>query len=155
VWCLSWRLGDGDVNRWHPGDEPPLDLIAHIEAGGEVIAQNAGFERVITNVVVRRDFPWWPELKIEQQDCTMARALALALPAGLDNLAIVLKLRSQKDKEGYNLMLRMCRPRSMSDDRTSRPVLRCRRADRVRCRRRIAAPDPLRETGLATRPDHQ
>jgi DNA polymerase len=118
VWCLSWRLGDGDVNRWHPGDEPPLDLIAHIEAGGEVIAQNAGFERVITNVVVRRDFPWWPELKIEQQDCTMARALALALPAGLDNLAIVLKLRSQKDKEGYNLMLRMCRPRSMSDDGT-------------------------------------
>lgn len=118
VWCLSWRLGDGPVNRWHPGDEPPLELIAHIEEGGEVIAQNAGFERVITNTVVRRDFPWWPKLKIEQQDCTMARALALALPAGLDNLAIALKLRFQKDKEGYNLMLRMCRPRSVLPDGT-------------------------------------
>lgn len=116
VWCLSWRLGDGPVERWHPGDEPPMELIAHIEAGGLVIAQNAGFERVITNKVIRRDLPWFPELKIEQQDCTMARALALALPAGLDNLAIALKLRFQKDKEGYNLMLRMCRPRSMDGD---------------------------------------
>ena len=119
VWMLSWRMDDGPVNRWHPYvDEPPLELIAHIEAGGEFIAQNAGFERTIWNTVLRRDFPWLPELKIEQQDCTMARALALALPAGLDNLAIALKLRFQKDKEGYNLMLRMCRPRSIADDGT-------------------------------------
>lgn len=117
VWMLSWRLDDGPVNRWHPDiDEPPLELIAHVEEGGEFIAQNAGFERVIWNTVLRRKFPWLPELKIEQQDCTMARALALALPAGLDNLAIALKLRFQKDKEGYNLMLRMCRPRSMDGD---------------------------------------
>jgi DNA polymerase len=80
VWCLSWRLDDGPVQRWRPGDEPPLQLLDHIEGGGRVIAHNAAFERIITNGVIRRDFPWWPELHAEQQDCTMARGLAWRCP---------------------------------------------------------------------------
>lgn len=117
-WLFSYRVGDGPILRWHPGDEDPLDLLAHIEDGGEVVAHNAGFERAIWNRNLRRALPHWPELRVEQQDCTMARAVALALPAGLDQLGKALKLRFQKDEEGSRLMMRMCRPRRIDADGT-------------------------------------
>lgn len=119
VWCLSWALESGPYGRWSPGDEDPLELLAHVEAGGRVVAHNAGFERTIWNWVIRqRIAPHWPELKIEQQDCTMARGLALALPADLDRLSKVLKTPVQKDKEGHALMMRMCKPRRTEADGT-------------------------------------
>lgn len=115
VICMSWRIGDkGPVQRWRPGDEDPIELLAHVESGGRVVAHNAGFERTIWNWVIRKRIaPHWPELRIEQQDCTMARGLALALPAGLDQLGRALNTFVQKDKEGHALMMRMCKPRRM------------------------------------------
>lgn len=120
VWCMSWRIGDkGPVERWHPGDEDPLELLIHVANGGRMIAHNAAFERLIWNVVVRRKYcPHWPELKIEQQDCTMSRAAALHLPQGLDQLGIALGLKQQKDKEGSALMLQMAKPRKRNPDGT-------------------------------------
>ncbi|MFX5225948.1 hypothetical protein ABTC73_20135, partial [Acinetobacter baumannii] len=58
----------------------------------------------------------WPRLRIEQQDCTMARGLALALPGTLEQLGSALKLPIQKDKDGHRLMLQMCKPRRMEGD---------------------------------------
>jgi DNA polymerase len=117
VWCFSWALESGPYGRWHPDDEDPIELLAHIEAGGRVVAHGAAFERTIWNWVIRDRYrPYWPELKIEQQDCTMARGLALALPADLDRLAKVLKTPVQKDKEGHALMMRMCKPRRIDPD---------------------------------------
>lgn len=120
VFVLSWRIGDqGPINRWHPGAEDPLDLLVWIEEGGEVVAHNAGFERSIWNRVVRRRYAQhWPELKIGQQICTMARAAALAMPAGLDALSFALKTPVQKDKEGYALMMRMCKVKDERADGT-------------------------------------
>lgn len=121
VYTLRWRLVDTEnkwivaSGDWRPGREDPLELLVHIESGGMVVAHNAIFERTIWNYVVRRDNPHWPELKIEQQDCTMARAAAMALPQGLDMLAAVLKTPVQKDKDGYALMLKMCRPRGFDN----------------------------------------
>ena len=120
VICMSWRIGDsGPVNRWRPGQEDPAALLAHVKAGGRVVAHNAGFERVIWNWVIRdRIARHWPELKIGQQDCTMARGLALALPASLDQLGRALKTPMQKDKDGHRLMMQMCKPRRIDADGT-------------------------------------
>jgi len=116
AWVMAWRIGDGPVQRWAPGDEDPLDLLVHVEGGGQLVAHNAAFERAIWNGPIRRRNPHWPELRIEQQDCTMARALALALPASLDQLGQALNLRTVKDKEGHRLMMQMCRPRKVEGE---------------------------------------
>lgn len=117
---LRWRIGDkGPMQPWKPGDPDPQRLLDHVAAGGRVVAHNAGFERLIWNVAIRqRIAPHWPELRIEQQDCTMARGLALALPASLDQLGRALKMPMDKDKEGHALMMRMCKPRRIDADGT-------------------------------------
>jgi len=115
VLCMSWRLGDGPVQRWAPGDPYP-SLLDAIREGAIVAAHNAGFERCIWNtVLVRRGGLPWPLLEPSTQDCTMARAHALALPGALDNLGAALKSPVQKDKEGSRLMMQMCKPRSVSE----------------------------------------
>ncbi len=118
VICMSWRIGDhGPIQRWRPGDEDPIEFLAFIESGGIVVAHNAGFERTIHNTVLRgRWVPHWPELRVEQQDCTMARGLALALPASLDQLGRALRTPMQKDKDGHRLMMQMCKPRRLEGD---------------------------------------
>lgn len=115
VLCMSWRVGDGPVFRWSAGDPPPMELLAHVEAGGEVAAHNAGFERTIWNAVMHVRHGW-PRLSIDQQDCTMARAMALALPGGLDQLSTALKTATTKDKDGHRLMMQMCKPRRYEPD---------------------------------------
>ena len=67
--CMSWRLGDGPVQRWRPGEPTPSEIF-----WPGVVAHNAGFERCIWNAKT----PYgWPELEIAEQDCTMARAAAM------------------------------------------------------------------------------
>jgi DNA polymerase len=118
VWMMSWGVGDGPIHRWHPGDEDPIELLAFVEAGGMMAAHNAAFERLAWAWIRKHLCPHWPPLLAEQQDCTMARAVAMALPAGLDQLAVALKTRVQKDKEGSRLMMQMCRPRRVEADGT-------------------------------------
>lgn len=118
IWMLSWRLGDGPVQRWHPGDPEPQPLLAHVAAGGTFVAHNANFERQMWNGKLRSwpQYAHWPKLEIAQMDCTMARALAVHLPADLDSLGIVLGLPVTKDREGHALMMKMSRPRKMHPD---------------------------------------
>ena len=82
VVLFAYQRNDEGVHLFHPGrDAIPDDLLDHIRAGGIVKAHNSSFERIIWNRVLRRQFPDWPELAVEQMDCTMARACALGLPA--------------------------------------------------------------------------
>lgn len=115
VWMMSWRIGDGLVQRWHPGEPEPREFLDHVARNGVVAAHNAGFERLVWNVTLRSrpEYAHWPALRIEQQDCTMSRALAVHLPANLDTLARVLGLADQKDKAGASLMMKMVRPRKI------------------------------------------
>ncbi len=113
ILCMSWCVGDEAVQSWAPGEPDPTPLLDHITAGGTVVAHNAGFEHAIWNAKTPN---WWPRLAIEQQDCTMARAVVSALPAGLDQLGTALKLPVQKDKEGQRLMMQMCKPRRFEGD---------------------------------------
>jgi DNA polymerase len=84
------------------------------------VAHQAAFERIIWNVTLRSrpDYAGWPALTIEQMDDTMARALAIHLPADLDTLAIVLGLPENKDAEGGKLMRKMAQPRRRNEDGT-------------------------------------
>jgi len=118
VWCYAFRRGDEET-RFCLGDEtPPADLVRHVETGGLVVAHNAVFERTIWNKVLRRDFDWLPELRIEQTDCTLARACALGIPADLDGAAGAVDLPFRKDEEGSRVMMRMMRPRRVEADGT-------------------------------------
>ena len=73
-------------------------------------AHNAAFERMIWEHIMHRQLGW-PSIPIERWRCTAAIAAYKSLPRSLDQAGSVLKLPIQKDKEGYNLMLKMCKPR--------------------------------------------
>ena len=114
-WMMSWRIGpSGPIQRWHPADPDPAPLLDHVHRGGTMVAHNAAFERDFWNLVVRRKYtPHWPELRLEQQDCTLARASTLALPAGLDFVTQVLHSDAHKDHDGAKLMIKMAKPRKI------------------------------------------
>lgn len=117
VWGFCWRIGDGMVYEWRPGYPDPDELLEHIANGGIVVAHNAAFERIIWNwVIVQRYCSHWPMLSAHQQECTMARAAAMALPGSLDKLGQVLNTASQKGDN--SAMLKMCKPRRTNPDGT-------------------------------------
>jgi DNA polymerase len=87
-----------------------ISFLAGIAAGVPVVAHNSAFERLINNNVLRRYYGGWPELKLSQQVCTLARANAMNLPAGLENLANVLGLQNRKGDSTLMKMLAMSAP---------------------------------------------
>jgi DNA polymerase bacteriophage-type len=73
------------------------------------IAHNAGFEQAIWQHVMVAQHGW-PPLPAERWHDTMAVAARYTLPLNLDKLSATLKLAIQKDREGHQLMLQMCKP---------------------------------------------
>lgn len=120
VWCMSWWFaGTHQMNRWWPGAPDPTPLLDHIARGGMMGVHNAIFERTIWNVLIRgRYCPHWPELRIEQQDCTMSRAATVSIPQSLEIVAKVVGAKAEKDMEGNALMMKMSRPRKIEADGT-------------------------------------
>src|SRR5262249_4649994 len=92
---------------WKPGDPLPSDLFA----ADEFVAHNFPFERAIWTHILTSRHDWPPIPPLSKQRCTMARALAAALPAELAKLTEALGLPFKKDREGYLLMRKMSRPR--------------------------------------------
>ena len=117
-WGFCYRFGDsGPWYEWRPGGLDPVALIQHVKRGGTVVCHNAAFERTIWNwIIVGRICPHWPYMRIEQQDCTMSRAAAIAHPQGLDKLGDALGTPMGKDMEGHRLMLKMAKPRRFNED---------------------------------------
>jgi DNA polymerase len=109
IWCAAVQFDDEPIQSDKCAQ---VALAEHIAEGGVVVAHNAGFERAIWNA------NYDVELKIEQQSCTMARAVSMGLPASLEALAVALRTNVTKDKEGRALMMRMCRPRKIHEDGT-------------------------------------
>lgn len=86
-------------------------FLRAIAASKTVVAHNAAFERHCWNhIVVDRYFPGWPKLQIRQQDCTMARANAMCLPAGLESLAHILRLKNKKKDSSLMKLLASTTP---------------------------------------------
>lgn len=122
AWCMSFAIGDeephttigepGADGLLYPRRSAALDkALAHVEAGGEVVAHNAAFELAIWNSIMAPRYGW-PVLRPEQTTCTMAAGFAMSLPGALEDIALALGLAVLKDAEGRALMLRMARPRS-------------------------------------------
>ncbi len=118
VWCMSYRFGNtGPVSRWRMGEPCPADIADHVKNNGIFCCFNAAFERIIWwNILTPRY--GWPKPKIEQFRCVMIQAMAMSLPASLENAALALGIQDGKDMQGHRLMMQMCRPRKVLDDGT-------------------------------------
>lgn len=112
IWLARYSFGQGEPREWRPGQPVPDDLEAHIICGGNLTAHNASFERLVITYIAGPRYDW-PVPDLEQYDCTMARAAAVALPQSLDHTPAAVGLSVRKDKEGHALMLRMARPRKV------------------------------------------
>jgi DNA polymerase len=113
MWCVAYAIDDQPVQLWLPGEPLPADLLAAIaDSECTIIAHNATFERGIWHHVLAPRHGW-PELPpLERWSCTQARALALALPPKLGQLAEALSLTHQKADDGImHLMAKQRRPR--------------------------------------------
>lgn len=116
VW--SYAIDNGPLKLYYPfWQKFPDDLReAILNPECMFIAHNASFERIIFTLVGKRCLPAdiWGALKdINRWSCTAARARACGLPGSLDLVGKALRLQHQKDKEGYTLMMRMCKPRGL------------------------------------------
>lgn len=75
----------------------------------EFSAHNSFFERCIyDNIMVARY--GWPAIDPKRRRCTAAKAAACALPRNLEGAGEAMKLRTQKDKRGYQAMMKTCKP---------------------------------------------
>lgn len=117
LWLGAYAFDDEDPQLWHPGEPVPERVVAHIRSGGEIRAHNAAFERLMMKYIAVPRYGW-PEPALEQYVCSAAEAAAMSLPRGLGELCRVTGIAVQKDDEGYQLMMRMCRPRKVLDDGT-------------------------------------
>lgn len=120
--CMAYAFGDGPVRVWRAGERWPREIDLWVTEGKPLRAHNAQFERIMWRECLIRMFgsvqtvPVIPRL--EQWHCTAAEAAAMALPRHLKGLSRVLNVDEQKDPEGHDLMLRMCKPRSVDEDGT-------------------------------------
>ena len=120
ILCVAFAIDDDEPQIWTPGQPIPTEFF---ELAGNpdwcVVAHNQQFERAITTHILQPRFGW-PEIPLAQQRCSMALALAHALPGALENAAAALRLPFQKDREGYRLMRLMSRPRTAAQKRRPR-----------------------------------
>jgi DNA polymerase bacteriophage-type len=109
VLCLSITTEDGYSILWKPGEPDPTDLLLHIIDGGIVSAHNATFEIEIWRNIMVPKFGW-PEVPMEQWECTMARCAQMGLPKKLGNVGEFLELDQRKDDKGHRVMLKLSKP---------------------------------------------
>jgi DNA polymerase len=102
VLCVAWKFDDGPTQV---AKYPSQELIARIAEGETVASFNAEFELEIFNNVLDVG-----KMRASQMRCSMARALACALPASLGECAKTLEAEVPKDAEGARLMRLMCKP---------------------------------------------
>ena len=96
VWCVAYAIDDDPVQLWLPGEPvPPAIVEAATDPNCVFVAHNANFERSIIEHILTPRYGW-PAIPVERWRCTMAAALALALPADLGKVAAALSLPHQK-----------------------------------------------------------
>ncbi len=128
ILCLAYSIDGAPVSLWWPwfplipeelkhpdlsflvGAEPPLELFERIEAGDELWAHNATFERAAFELVCGPRLGW-PVPDPTQWRCTMAMCAAHALPLSLEGACRVLGLPERKDERGARIMRKLTQPR--------------------------------------------
>ena len=102
----AWVAAGGPLNeicRWKRGEPCPPYLRAYVEAGGEICAWNATFERLIWWLIMVPRYGW-PKPRLEQFRCAMATAKSQGYPAKLEKFGEALDLKIKKDKRGDALI---------------------------------------------------
>ena len=124
VLCVAYAVDDGAVNIWTPGQAVPEEFkIAATDPNWLVVAHNSNFERALEERLLHSRYGW-PLVPLAQHRCTLAAALANALPGALDAAAAALGLVNRKDRDGHRLMMQMSKPRKArkGEDPEHRPV---------------------------------
>jgi DNA polymerase bacteriophage-type len=111
VLCVAYAVDDDPAAIWVPGEAIPKPFIAAAaNPDWLVAAHNDQFEAAIEERLLNPRFGW-SIIPIDRHRCSMAMALANALPASLGGAAEALGLALQKDAEGHRLMMQMAKPR--------------------------------------------
>lgn len=112
ILMMGYAFNEEPIEIWLPKEDFPMRVINHIVDVKPIVAHNINFEIQIFNQLV------FPGIQIEQCECTMAMAYAMALPGSLENAAAALGIKEQKDLAGSRLMLQMSKPRRIEEDGT-------------------------------------
>lgn len=110
VMCIAWAENQSMFIRGVIGFESKT--LRKLAADPRVLfyAFNAGFEYAIWhNVLVKKH--GYPPIPIERWRDTAAVTSAHSLPRTMGMVADAMDIPTQKDKEGYDLMMKMCKPR--------------------------------------------
>jgi DNA polymerase bacteriophage-type len=111
IHCFSWGADPCEIQTWAEGDPFPQALGDHLENGGILTAWNVMFEYQLWNECAVRRYGW-PKLRLEQVECSMARAYAMSLPGALEKAALALGLEQQKDMAGARVMMQLAQPKA-------------------------------------------
>jgi DNA polymerase len=105
------------MKRWRRGQPCPPEIVAHIEAGGRLVAHNASFERSLFRTVLHPRYGW-PLPRDDQFECSLATASSMSLPRSLEKLAVTLNLPVRKNESGKELIQFFSNPRDFAEDGT-------------------------------------
>ena len=111
VWCVGYAINDEPVQLWKPNDPDVHHWAISVAAADPdtvFIAHNANFERALFKHILGPRYGW-PAIPLERWRCTMAAALALALPAKLAKITAALGLPAKADDD---IMHRVTKPRA-------------------------------------------
>ena len=111
IWVSPFSLArltlDQCFNLPVMGEDNLRDLVS--DPANEFHAFNAGFERCIwSNIMVKR--LGFPEIHLRRWRCTASQSNSFSLPQNLDGACNALGLAA-KDKAGYSIMMKLCKPR--------------------------------------------
>lgn len=114
VIVISYTYGEAEPCSWVPGDSKPEWM--HTPDDYTFCAWNAAFEfnvlsRKIAHLVTLPPLHEWHD--------TMLVAASYSLPHALGQCAFALGMKEQKDADGHNLMMKMCKPNSKGERVTS------------------------------------
>lgn len=110
--CMAYAFGDEPIEVWEPSQAFPDAVSQHLTRGTprSIHAHNANFERLIIERVLAQIVDDLQPPPIEAYYDTAYQARCRALPAGLDDLGRCLRLKTQKDPRGKELINLLCKP---------------------------------------------
>jgi DNA polymerase len=118
VTFVGYAINAEPVQIWRANTGAPVPEVFHEAAHDPSwckLSHNVQFDRTVEQLVLSPRVGW-PLAPLERYRCTMARALAAALPGKLEKVAAALDLPLQKDMAGAKLMLQLARPRRLDAD---------------------------------------
>lgn len=102
VLIMAYQIDAGAVGTWVPGQPIPADLQRALDAGQDVLAHNAQFDRAIWECIAQPHYGF-PPVKGRWLDSRVLCALA-GLPRSLEQAAAALGLEQQKQIDGKRLI---------------------------------------------------